>query len=328
MDTHCLGHVDFECRSTDFRQSLSRLTIFRRRLPNRPTVFILCDVIQLSPFLRQLNSPPFFVNTTLPLASSTQLFPSLHQLDSLGIFPSTVLFLAMSESQFLCVLLVSSILTRPGPLLAFSVWDQHVQSEAFNRDCVAAAAHSKRLSPRSSGSQSYEHVNLWESDDASSSIWVDSSVHGVPKLEAYLYFYGLRGERRLGPKLIYRTSKDIFSPPSGPSQDVRKMQLLTVHEHAKLGQNNLWATIRDKVRDSPSVVISLPTFVPRRLNYSTTSRSSTPPSTSFVFVGRSLRPRTAPARSLSVLSPSGLALFLTAPMATPLSIPLRVSSSS
>jgi hypothetical protein len=27
------------------------------------------------------------------------------------------------------------------------------------------------------------------------------------------------------------------------------MQLLTVHKHAKLGQENLWATIRDEVRD-------------------------------------------------------------------------------
>ncbi|KAI0279335.1 hypothetical protein BGY98DRAFT_1089205 [Russula aff. rugulosa BPL654] len=62
----------------------------------------------------------------------------------------------------------------------------------------------------------------------------------------YLYYHGLRGNTKPGPKLIYRTSTDIFSPPSGPSQDLRRMQLLTVHEHAKLGQNNLWATIRDE----------------------------------------------------------------------------------
>jgi len=100
----------------------------------------------------------------------------------------------------------------------------------------------------SSVSSPYEHLKLWDSDDASSLISVDSSGHGVSKLEAYLYYHGLRGNRKSGPKLIYRTSMDIFLPPSGPSQDLRKMQLLTVHSHGKLGQNNLWAKIRDKVR--------------------------------------------------------------------------------
>ncbi|KAG8816370.1 hypothetical protein FRC19_000408 [Serendipita sp. 401] len=78
--------------------------------------------------------------------------------------------------------------------------------------------------------------------------FVDSSDHGVSKLEAYLYYHGLRGNRKLGPKLIYRTSTDIFSPPSGPSQDLRVMQLLTVHEHehAKIAQHNLWRKIRDE----------------------------------------------------------------------------------
>ncbi|KAK1224294.1 hypothetical protein PQX77_012802 [Marasmius sp. AFHP31] len=66
------------------------------------------------------------------------------------------------------------------------------------------------------------------------------------RLEADLYYHGLRGNRKRGPKLIYRTSKDIFSSPSGPSQDLRTMQLLTVHEHAKLGQDNLWPKIRDE----------------------------------------------------------------------------------
>lgn len=106
-----------------------------------------------------------------------------------------------------------------------------------------------RLSSGSSGSDPYGDLNLWDSDDASSLTSVDSSVHGVSKFEAHLYYHGLRGNRKPGPKLIYRTSTDIFSPPSGPSQDLRMMQLLTVHEHAKLSQNNLWATVRDEVRD-------------------------------------------------------------------------------
>ena len=72
----------------------------------------------------------------------------------------------------------------------------------------------------------------------------------MPKLEAYLYYYGLRGNRKLGPKLIWRSSTDVFSPPSGPFQHVRAMQLLTVHEHAKLGRDKkLWPMIREEVRE-------------------------------------------------------------------------------
>ncbi|KAI9443580.1 hypothetical protein H4582DRAFT_1925837 [Lactarius indigo] len=123
-------------------------------------------------------------------------------------------------------------------------WDKHVQSDAFDRDCDI---QSKRLSSGSSGSESYENFKLWDSDDATSLTWVDSSDHGVPKLEAYLYYHGIRGNRKQAPKLIYRTSTDVFLPPSGPSQDVRKMQLLTVHDHAKLGKDKLWATILDKM---------------------------------------------------------------------------------
>ena len=114
---------------------------------------------------------------------------------------------------------IFSILTRSNVLLVIDQWDRHVYSEAFDRDCNA---QSRRFASNSSGSESYDHLKLWESDDASSLTWVDPSEHGVSKLEAYIYYHGLRGDRKPGPKLIYRTSKDIFSPPSGPSwQDLR-----------------------------------------------------------------------------------------------------------
>jgi hypothetical protein len=78
---------------------------------------------------------------------------------------------------------------------------------------------------------------------------VESSPYDVPKLEAHLYYFGIRGPRHWGPKLIFRTSKDVFTAPSGPEQDPRLMQLRPVYEHHKLGKDDLWATIRSKVRD-------------------------------------------------------------------------------
>ncbi|KAH9945505.1 uncharacterized protein BXZ73DRAFT_96322 [Epithele typhae] len=119
---------------------------------------------------------------------------------------------------------------------------RYVFSEGFDRDCDT---QSKRHLVGPSGSSPNEHLKLWDDDDASSLTWVDSSRHGVSKLEAYLYYQGIRGDRKHAPKLIYRTSTDIFSPPSGPSQDLRKMQLLTVHGYEELGQDNLWEVIRD-----------------------------------------------------------------------------------
>ncbi|KAI0041415.1 hypothetical protein FA95DRAFT_1501512 [Auriscalpium vulgare] len=71
------------------------------------------------------------------------------------------------------------------------------------------------------------------------------SSHEVSTLEKRLYYFGLRGNRRLGPKLVFRTSTDVFTPPTGPENDARPMQLLGVYYHNKLGQNNLWATIRE-----------------------------------------------------------------------------------
>ena len=75
------------------------------------------------------------------------------------------------------------------------------------------------------------------------------SLHEVPKLEKHLYYFGIRGNRRLGPKLIFRTSTDVFTPPTGPEHDPRVVQLLPVYFHEKLGKNNLWAAILKEVCD-------------------------------------------------------------------------------
>ena len=125
-------------------------------------------------------------------------------------------------------------------------WDEHVHTEAFDRACDAQY---KRLSSgsTSSGSES-SRLKLWE-DDSSGQTSVKSSSHVVPKLEAHLYYYGLRGDRELGPKLVYRTSKDVFTPSSGPVQDVRTIEVLDVDHHEKLSENNLWRIVLGKVRD-------------------------------------------------------------------------------
>jgi hypothetical protein len=94
-----------------------------------------------------------------------------------------------------------------------------------------------------------DHSSLWEKDSSSSVSTVGSSRYDVSKLEAHLYYLGIRGAGRRGPKLIFRTSKDVFTAPSGREQDCRFMRLVAVYEHHKLGKDDLWATTRSKVRD-------------------------------------------------------------------------------
>ena len=97
---------------------------------------------------------------------------------------------------------------------------------------------------------SSNYSSLWDKDSFSSSVsYVESPRYDISKLEAHLYYFGIRGPRRLGPKLIFRTSKDVFTAPSGPEQDPRLMRICPVYEHHKLGKDDLWATIRSKVRD-------------------------------------------------------------------------------
>ena len=86
------------------------------------------------------------------------------------------------------------------------------------------------------------HGNLLETDSSS------LSPHDVSKVEAYLYYYGIRGSICWGPKLVFRTSKDVFPVP-GPEEYARSMRLLPVYEHQELSKDNLWATIRSKVCD-------------------------------------------------------------------------------
>ncbi|KAJ3836427.1 hypothetical protein F5878DRAFT_718411 [Lentinula raphanica] len=121
-------------------------------------------------------------------------------------------------------------------------WHEFVLTDAFDQFV-------SRSPPSNSGDYvSHDRYNLLEdgdNDNTTSIISIDSSVHGVPKLEAYMYYNGVRGGKR-GPKLIYRTSTDVLPFPFGPFQYVRLIQLLTVHEHAKLSKDNLWSKIRDQ----------------------------------------------------------------------------------
>ena len=113
----------------------------------------------------------------------------------------------------------------------------------FDEGC---AVHAKEINrgppPDVNDSYYFDRSRLWEEES-------DSSPYDVPRLEAHLYYFGIRGPKRWGPKLIFRTSKDVFTAPSRPQQEPRLMKLRPVYEHHKLGKDGVWATIRSKVCD-------------------------------------------------------------------------------
>ncbi|KAF9068812.1 hypothetical protein BDP27DRAFT_1223677, partial [Rhodocollybia butyracea] len=123
-------------------------------------------------------------------------------------------------------------------------WERHVNSVDFDKQC-AVCSRQILLDPPYGGSgfDSFSDRSRLRETDSSS-----SSAHDVSHFEAHLYYFGIRGPRRFGPKLIFRTSKDVFTMPSGSEQEQpRRMRLLPVYENQALGKDDLWAAIRSKV---------------------------------------------------------------------------------
>ncbi|KAF8344369.1 hypothetical protein F5887DRAFT_1134608 [Amanita rubescens] len=115
--------------------------------------------------------------------------------------------------------------------------DYVLHSPAFDEACARnARAHCL------SDLDYSDYSDPWEKNSSS------SSPYDVSELEANRYYYGLRGYRRRGPKLIFRTSKDVITAPTGAEwEEPRFMRLLPVYEHHTLGKDDLWATIRSKI---------------------------------------------------------------------------------
>ncbi|KAH9180786.1 hypothetical protein EDB89DRAFT_2110805 [Lactarius sanguifluus] len=110
---------------------------------------------------------------------------------------------------------------------------EYVKSKEFDQECAV---------------QLQSEDSIWSNwnDSTSSVSSVEPSPHEVPKVEANLYYAGLSPNGR-GPKLIYRTSNDIFIEAEGPRAYKRLMRLCPVPEDHELGQDGRWDCIRDQV---------------------------------------------------------------------------------
>ena len=117
--------------------------------------------------------------------------------------------------------------------------EEYVQTPEFDHQCSKKARERAALSCGDSDEDSFR-----SSDDSVSSA---TTPYEVPKIEANLYYAGV-GPKGRGPKLIYRTSDDIFEEPSGPEAYRRLMRIVAVPDSHEFGHNGMWDAVRDQVR--------------------------------------------------------------------------------
>ncbi|KAH7882679.1 hypothetical protein F5I97DRAFT_1816563 [Phlebopus sp. FC_14] len=72
------------------------------------------------------------------------------------------------------------------------------------------------------------------------------SIHDIPKYETNNYYAGLSPNDK-GPKLVLRTSTDVFEEPKGPEAYKRIMRLCHVDEDHELAKDGLWNRLRNEV---------------------------------------------------------------------------------
>ena len=114
----------------------------------------------------------------------------------------------------------------------------------FDQECSAKAHVHASSSDESSDSSDNESV--WSSSTSSpTATMVESDPHEPSRIEAHLYYAGLRPKGR-GPKLVYRDSSDVYEEPSGPEEYKRLMRLVAVPDDHEFGKDRLWDRVRDK----------------------------------------------------------------------------------
>ncbi|KAG2003752.1 hypothetical protein CC2G_004334 [Coprinopsis cinerea AmutBmut pab1-1] len=123
--------------------------------------------------------------------------------------------------------------------------DEYVRTADFDKECREKALIFANSSSDQGGSP---EDDLCASDDSVSSATTTAapSPYDVSKLEAHLYYAGL-GPKGRGPKLIYRTSDDVFEAPSGPEAYKRLMRIVAVPDTFEFGTDVTWDGVRDQV---------------------------------------------------------------------------------
>ncbi|KAH7885845.1 hypothetical protein F5I97DRAFT_1161115 [Phlebopus sp. FC_14] len=131
-------------------------------------------------------------------------------------------------------------------------FEDHVQTDEFDQQCLADFKKTRPITPDPDDSDTASSRPLWSPVAPTSSSFssVGLSPHDPPPLEAkYYYYFGYRSDGRVScPELVFRTSKDIWVPPTGPCTYPREMKLCDIPADHELAKNlTLWDPLRDQV---------------------------------------------------------------------------------
>lgn len=111
--------------------------------------------------------------------------------------------------------------------------------------CVGSTIYYDNICVMGSSS---DNESIWSSSTSeSAATTIESDPHEPSRIEAHLYYAGLRPKGR-GPKLVYRDSSDVYEKPFGPEEYKRLMRLVAVPDDHEFGKDGLWDRVRDKVR--------------------------------------------------------------------------------
>ncbi|KAI9453238.1 hypothetical protein BJY52DRAFT_850915 [Lactarius psammicola] len=125
--------------------------------------------------------------------------------------------------------------------------EEYVKTAEFDKECTEKARKAALSSDEHSDSSSSEFDSLSSSSESESTATaVEISPHEPSRIEAHLYYAGIRENGR-GPKLIYRDSSDAYLEPTGPEEYKRLMRLVNVPDDHEFGKDGLWERVRAKV---------------------------------------------------------------------------------
>ncbi|KAL4253026.1 hypothetical protein ABKN59_002207 [Abortiporus biennis] len=140
--------------------------------------------------------------------------------------------------------------------------EDDVKTTQFDKECYAKACSPASYAKKFSNSSDNENILICSSSE-STATGVESDPHEPSRIEAHLYYAGLRSKGR-GPKLVYRDSSDVYEEPSGPEEYKRLMRLVPVSDDHDFGKDGLWDRVRDKVvelLDAQNVELTCVDFV-------------------------------------------------------------------
>ncbi|KAH7881699.1 hypothetical protein F5I97DRAFT_1291768 [Phlebopus sp. FC_14] len=123
--------------------------------------------------------------------------------------------------------------------------EKYVNSPEFDLKCTEIAQSRERAAVSLDESSDSDSDSICFQETDSSPTTVGADPHDVSKVEAHLYYAGVRGNR--GPKLVWRDSPDKFEEPSGPDAYKRLMKIVPVPDDHEFGVDGLWDRVRDHV---------------------------------------------------------------------------------